>query len=431
MAAGNSSLAIGMDNTGLEPWREFFGGLDIFEVIGHAILVAATDSPLEFRRHRDGIVEQIYRASAIPAPGRDAGEGPGGASHVSEKRRKMTSCKGAPQVEPEDDDEEEEIPDQHLHLAAVSNQHVHGYGDNANAYREMGMEWLHTLVDQMDDEIRETNEVLRIKAILLNHHEKSADILFESLKRLQLMQLTVDKLKNTDIGGAVTALSKHNSHKIRKLVRAIVKGWKVVADEWIAATKATMNKSLDKSNPSAVEDEGGLAIPAMDVGAFFVSPATAIQHVSEKTGMPAQSLAGPNVGIGKRKIQLANMGLETTKRKLHEAYQEAENGCTKVSSNRTRNRREEGERGGARRLTLTGVVVHGDGDSGRERRAWQRGLLSARVLVGVEAAGSSTSGWWSLTMAVVDKGAVHGRTGSSVSGRRQRAPRRRDAGPQR
>jgi hypothetical protein len=41
-----------------------------------------------------------------------------------------------------------------------------------------------------------------------------------------------------------------------------------------------IDKSLDKADSSVAED-GGLAIPPMDVGALFMSQATTIQHVSE------------------------------------------------------------------------------------------------------------------------------------------------------
>ncbi|KAJ1283376.1 hypothetical protein BS78_03G123900 [Paspalum vaginatum] len=47
-------------------------------------------------------------------------------------------------------------------------------------------------------------------------------------------------------------------------------------------------------------------------------------HVLEK-GMPTQSSAGPKVGIGKIKVQVNDLNLEETKRKLHGAYQEVEN----------------------------------------------------------------------------------------------------------
>jgi hypothetical protein len=168
MAAGNSSMAgTDKDNTGLEPWRELFRGRDIYDVIGKAILVAATDSPHEFRRRRDGIVEQIYTAPAAaiaPATvqlGRSAGEVSGGtALQVSDKGSKVASCT-VTVVEPPEKLE----------------GNINGYGANANAnayaFSEPDeMDWLQTLADEVDEETQEIDEVLRIKEILLNHHEQ-------------------------------------------------------------------------------------------------------------------------------------------------------------------------------------------------------------------------------------------------------------------
>ncbi|CAL4964118.1 unnamed protein product [Urochloa decumbens] len=281
----------------MEPWRELFRGRDIYDVIGNAILIAATDSPKEFRRRRDGIVEQIYTAPAsaiaIPATlqGRSSagGEVSGSALQqvvsVSEKGSKVASCTVA---EPTEEPEADEIDDEG---AIVADKQRNGYGDNSgHAVSESGIDWLQTLADEMDEEAQEINEVLRIKEILLNHHEQSTDILFDSLRRLQLMHLTADKIKSTEIGRAVAALSKHKLQKIRMLVRETIKGWKAVVDDWIAATKATVDgdssecysyKSQDISNQLAAED-GGLAVPPMDVEALFlVSHATAMQNVSE------------------------------------------------------------------------------------------------------------------------------------------------------
>ncbi|CAL4950390.1 unnamed protein product [Urochloa decumbens] len=226
-AAGNSSVA-NTDN--MEPWRELFLGRDIYDVIGKAILIAATDSPKEFRRRRDGIVEQIYTAPssaiiAIPTlHGRSSagGEVSGSALQVvSEKGSKVASCTVA-EAEPTEEPEADEIDDEG---AIVADKQGNGYGDNGNAaVSEVGMDcWLQTLADEMDEETQEINEVLRIKEILLNHHEQSTDILFDSLRRLQLMQLTADKIKSTEIGRAVAALSKHKLQKIRILVREIIK----------------------------------------------------------------------------------------------------------------------------------------------------------------------------------------------------------------
>ncbi|OEL24085.1 hypothetical protein BAE44_0014896 [Dichanthelium oligosanthes] len=183
----------GANNTGLEPWSDFFRGRDIYDVIRKAILVAATDSPLEFRRRRDGIEDEIYTAPAIPTlQGRSAGEGSGSVPQVSEKENKEASCTVAAPEKPVDYDidDEEGTADQH----ACGNR----YGDNCYAFGDIGMDWLQTLADEMDAETQEIDEVLRIKEILLNHHEQSADILFESLRRL--MQFTADKIKSTEIG---------------------------------------------------------------------------------------------------------------------------------------------------------------------------------------------------------------------------------------
>jgi hypothetical protein len=170
--SGNSSLAGAADESGMEPWRELFRGRDIYDVIGKAILVAATDSPQEFRRRRDGIVEQIYTAPTVPIPqGRAAaaGERSRRALEVSDKGSKVASCTVAPAEEPEDNN------DRKKGIAAA--QHANGNGDNADDadYGAAGMEWLKSLADQMDAETQEINEVLWIKDILLNHHEQVAN----------------------------------------------------------------------------------------------------------------------------------------------------------------------------------------------------------------------------------------------------------------
>ncbi|KAH6799401.1 Transcription elongation factor family protein [Perilla frutescens var. frutescens] len=44
--------------------------------------------------------------------------------------------------------------------------------------------------------------------------DESAEVLFESLRQLQLMPLSVEILKSTEIGKSVYALRKHVSKKI-------------------------------------------------------------------------------------------------------------------------------------------------------------------------------------------------------------------------
>lgn len=46
----------------LDRWRDYFrrGDSDIFEIIDHAIMVAATDCPIKFKSRRDKIAELLF-----------------------------------------------------------------------------------------------------------------------------------------------------------------------------------------------------------------------------------------------------------------------------------------------------------------------------------------------------------------------------------
>lgn len=174
MSSENSSAAGAADDeSGLEPWRELFRDRDIYDVISKAILVAATDSPQEFRRRRDGIVEQIYTAPTVPVPqGRAAGERSGRAAlEVSDKGSKVASCTVvAPAEEPPDEGNNSKKKG-----TTAAHQHANGNGDSASAdadaFGASGMDWLQSLAEEMDAETQQIDEVLRIKEILLNHHE--------------------------------------------------------------------------------------------------------------------------------------------------------------------------------------------------------------------------------------------------------------------
>lgn len=174
--AANPSLA-GVEAPGLEPWRRFFSGVDIFNVIAHAILVAATDMPQEFRQRRDSIVEQIFVAPAVvPTVGTAAGgECPGVAKHrLTENGGNddvaTRSFKGAGTPADEPEAEEKEV------ITAGRLVHGNAGDDNNNASGacdEMALDcWLHILADEMEEATLETEEVLRIKAILIDHQEQ-------------------------------------------------------------------------------------------------------------------------------------------------------------------------------------------------------------------------------------------------------------------
>lgn len=56
-------MTIMKPSASLDTWRDYFhrGDSDIFGIIEHAIMVAATDSPVELKSRRDAIIELLMR----------------------------------------------------------------------------------------------------------------------------------------------------------------------------------------------------------------------------------------------------------------------------------------------------------------------------------------------------------------------------------
>lgn len=293
---------------GLDRWREFFrgagAGAGIWDVIENAILVAAADAPQELLRRRDRIAESLFNvlraplschgcsASAVtPPPSTPVEEDKGSVRRVPEKESKVDSSSlGAPGRglgNDEDSDSDSDSNDERLRRAAASN-YGHNYDDDDEEEEQQEVEEeedheaeeLEALTNEIDEESQVVGEVLRIKDLLLHKEDHSDATLFESLRRLQLMQLSVSTLKATEIGRAVNGLRKHNSLQIRHLVRTLIEGWKVLVDEWASTTNAALaDNSPGSSNPSVVDDddEEGLPSPPLDEGAFFATQTTAIQ----------------------------------------------------------------------------------------------------------------------------------------------------------
>ncbi|KAJ8466538.1 hypothetical protein OPV22_029090 [Ensete ventricosum] len=91
------------------------------------------------------------------------------------------------------------------------------------------------------------------------------------------MELSVEVLKATEIGKAVNGLRRHNSKPIRHLVRTLIEGWKLLADEWVRATAAIADDRSPESVNPPIEDEEGLPSPPLDEGALFATQTASIQ----------------------------------------------------------------------------------------------------------------------------------------------------------
>ncbi|GJQ98750.1 transcription elongation factor TFIIS/CRSP70 [Tanacetum coccineum] len=92
------------------------------------------------------------------------------------------------------------------------------------------------------DERKLVDEVFRIKSIL---DKKKGDVeygswaVYDSLKKLQKMVLSVKILKITMIGYSVSALIKHDFKHVSHVARMLIEEWRRVADEWVAAIEET------------------------------------------------------------------------------------------------------------------------------------------------------------------------------------------------
>ncbi|XWS57173.1 hypothetical protein CRYUN_Cryun09bG0150300 [Craigia yunnanensis] len=265
-----------MKGLALEQWRDYFrtANSDIFNIIDHAITVAALDCPKGLRLRRDQIAEKLFAC-------------------------KFTRCSGCDRVElvlPEYEDDngrgcrasfnretDEEDGCEFFEAGGSKESQANSTRDDP-LMNQFGSNYSYGEAEALTDEIEEESmivgEVFRIKEVLHNSQDEPDSVLFESLRRLQLMALTMDILKATEIGKAVNRVRKHSSKQIRHFAQTLIDGWKELVDEWVSATKAIAEGTPESVNPSVVdeeEEEEGLPSPPLDVGAFFAIQPTSME----------------------------------------------------------------------------------------------------------------------------------------------------------
>ncbi|CAN6973597.1 unnamed protein product [Brassica oleracea var. botrytis] len=196
----------------LDRWRDYLrrGGSDIFEIIDHAIMVAATDCPIKFKSRRDKIAELLFSCRVTRCTG----------CHHHHSELSL----------PGDDEAVDGSKESKANSSRGENSHInqivgcYSYDDEAEA-----------LSDAIEEFSMVSKEVVRIKEIFLDKEDES--VIVESLRKLKLMSLDVDVLKSTEIGKAVNGLRKHGSDKIRQLAKTLIAEWKELVDQWVNTTK--------------------------------------------------------------------------------------------------------------------------------------------------------------------------------------------------
>ena len=153
----------------LDYWRNYFrtANSDIFEIIDHAIMVAASDCPKEFKLRRDRIAERLFSCKLSRCLGCDRVElavpcGGGEEDETEEEDDSDGGCKssgferGGCEFEPGGSKESKNsntVDHGEMNVNQVSN---YSYGE------------AEALTDEIEEQSEIVGEVLRIKEILYN-----------------------------------------------------------------------------------------------------------------------------------------------------------------------------------------------------------------------------------------------------------------------
>ncbi|KAD6119620.1 hypothetical protein R6Q59_014867 [Mikania micrantha] len=263
MAASKSAARMGY-------WREFFktSNGDIFETIEKAIMIAASDYPKEFGIRRDGIAQTLFNCKLIKCYGCD--------------EVKL----GVPAIDEQQDDDEN-----HDNIN-VGNHQVSSYKYDYGVAE--------ALTDEIEEESQMFGEVMRIKQIVDNNQDESESVLYNSLRKLQLMDLSVETLKATEIGKSVNVLRKHASKDVSSIAKTLIESWKSLVDEWVMATEKTLvsEATPESLNPSVLDEEEGLPSPPLD-DLTFLYPHGSLELSEFFDGMDEYGNPGNSGGFNK------------------------------------------------------------------------------------------------------------------------------------
>jgi len=285
-------------------WLESLKESQLFEAIEAALAIAARHYPHELRRRRDAFAEQLFAPQAVESsqcdllkPGnclipQDSGEVDGRNKQRlqnqhwdQEKRREEeeeeeeVEVEEVEEVEAEEEEEEEEEE-------AEAEEYGKGERGRQEQRRQeqaqeegtegMGEEYdeVEALTDQMEEESRQIQEINRIKMRITDLELDDEELLL-LLQTLQEMQISVEALKETEIGKEVNGLRKHSSKRIRSLAKLLVNGWKDMVNDWVkSAGDVAAAAALAGSSSGSTQDdhgENGLPSPPLEPGALLAA----------------------------------------------------------------------------------------------------------------------------------------------------------------
>ncbi|KAH7415290.1 hypothetical protein KP509_14G036300 [Ceratopteris richardii] len=236
----------------MEQWRVYFesSGVDFWTVCERALTLAYIDNPIDFPARRDKLAQKLFAPEKFD---RDVSDEE--APLIIGIRGGQTACKP---------------------------QKVNGNRDDGNPTTNSPSndtyDEAEALTEEMEEESLLKRDVFEIKDMLLDSYKSEHEV-FNSLKRLEYMQLSFDILKETEIGKTVNGLRKHSSGRIRALVKKLISEWKETADHWYRSVEdvTAAAKAEEGSYSPPVDQEDGLPSPPMDEGALLAGRTVSIE----------------------------------------------------------------------------------------------------------------------------------------------------------
>jgi hypothetical protein len=296
-------------------WLERLKEPELFEIIEAALAIAASLHPHELRRRRDAFAEQLFapqRALLDRPPLKPAnrlmpeiaGEG-GGVRRGEEEQQKLKNRnlehdrRTREEEEEEEEEAVEEVEDEHEEDDDEAEVVVEERGrQEEQIVREQELEEeeeiegigeeeydeAEALTDQMEEESRQILEINRIKRritdMALDDDDEEEEQLLGLLRTLQDMQISVEALKETEIGKEVNGLRKHSSKRICSLAKLLVKGWKDMVNDWVksagdvaAAAALAAGSSSGSTQDEHGENGNGLPSPPLEPCALLAATA--------------------------------------------------------------------------------------------------------------------------------------------------------------
>ncbi|XP_028096133.1 probable mediator of RNA polymerase II transcription subunit 26c isoform X1 [Camellia sinensis] len=320
--------------------------VNVWELIDTAITVASLDYGHELKDRRDRIVERLYTTTSSDLRCQNCDvdlQRPNGVP--KNEALSLDFIK----EERSHDDEHEQQQQQKEGGSPSTPQSIHRDADDDDDNEERD-----PYGGLFDDE---ETRILNIKE-QLEDPDQSEDSLVELLQSLADMDITFKALKETDIGRHVNRLRKNPSNDVRRLVKQLVRKWKDLVDEWVKLNTPNqlVSSSLIVGVLAADGDSPQQNVPPSNtrnglhhqVPDFAYSPnphngssgsdknnsepepkAKVVPRRDAPAAKPTHSIPlAASAPPPKRQQKESSLDLErlaSTRKRLHENYQEAEN----------------------------------------------------------------------------------------------------------